>query len=103
MFRRLRKKGITEEVAKKRTRRAVKMQKVFVGATADQIKAKRNQSSEVRKQVREKAIKEAKEKKQEQQTKKRAEKAKVAASRGAAAGTKAKVPKGSVKGKQGKR
>ncbi|CAG8590495.1 7055_t:CDS:2 [Funneliformis caledonium] len=41
------KKGITEEVAKKRTRRAVKHQRAIVGASWEAIKAKRNQKPEL--------------------------------------------------------
>ena len=104
VFRRMHKKGITEEVAKKRTRRAVKMQRVFVGATKEEIKARSDVVSRTR--LREAALKEAKEKKKDEQSKKKAEKAKIAAARGAsgpAANTKPKLAKGSVKGKQGKR
>src|SRR5947209_12654746 len=43
VYRRMHKKGITEEVAKKRTRRTVKHQRAVVGASWDIIRAKRTQ------------------------------------------------------------
>ena len=93
VYRKLNKKGITEEVTKKRSRKAVKMQRTFVGASADQIKAKRNQSADVRKALRDKVLAEAKAKKKDEQAKKRAEKAKVAAARPAAKPVQSKAPK----------
>ncbi|PWZ00984.1 putative ribosomal protein L24.e.A, cytosolic [Testicularia cyperi] len=48
MYRRLHKKGITEEIAKKRSRKTVKHQRGIVGASLDQINARRNQKPEVR-------------------------------------------------------
>lgn len=78
------KKGITEEgnwhvyiicqiplkVAKKRTRRTVKYQRAVVGATWDEIKAKRTQKPEERQQVRAAAINKAKEQKKQELAKK---------------------------------
>ncbi|OGM48372.1 hypothetical protein ABOM_003485 [Aspergillus bombycis] len=63
LYRRQHKKGISEEVAKKRTRRAVKSQRAIVGASLDVIKERRNQRPEARAAARQQAIKEAKEKK----------------------------------------
>src|SRR5579859_2065836 len=63
VYRRMHKKGITEEVAKKRTRRTVKHQRAIVGATWESIRAKRNQKPEVREAARAQAVREAKEKK----------------------------------------
>jgi ribosomal protein L24E len=42
LYRRMHKKGITEEVAKKRTRRTVKHQRAIVGASLDVIKERRS-------------------------------------------------------------
>ncbi|RIA94466.1 ribosomal protein L24e-domain-containing protein [Glomus cerebriforme] len=84
VYRRMHKKGITEEVAKKRTRRTVKHQRAIVGASWEAIRAKRNQKPEVREAARAAAVREAKEKKKADQAKRKAEKAKIAqaASRG---------------------
>jgi len=71
------KKGITEEVAKKRSRRTVKRQRDVVGATLEAIRDKRNQKPEVREAARLEALKAAKEKKRAEAAKKKAEKAKV--------------------------
>ena len=56
LYRRKHKKGTTEEVTKKRTRRNVKFQRSVQGATLENILAKRNQKPEVRKAQREQAI-----------------------------------------------
>ncbi|MCJ1308747.1 60S ribosomal protein L24 [Agyrium rufum] len=97
LFRRQHKKGISEEVAKKRTRRTVKQQRGIVGASLDVIKERRAQRPEVRSAARQAAIKEAKEKKSTAESKKKAEKAKTAsaASKGQ---TGAKVSKMQSKG-----
>lgn len=65
------KKGITEEVAKKRTRRTVKHERAVVGASWDAIRAKRAQKPEVRAAARQAAVAKSKE----------AKKAKAAASK----------------------
>ncbi|NP_001187050.1 60S ribosomal protein L24 [Ictalurus punctatus] len=71
LYRRKHKKGQSEEVTKKRTRRAVKFQRAITGASLAEILAKRNQKPEVRKAQREQAIRAAKEaKKAKQATKK---------------------------------
>ncbi|GLA57738.1 60S ribosomal protein L24 [Aspergillus tubingensis] len=80
LYRRQHKKGISEEVAKKRTRRAVKSQRAIVGASLDVIKERRAQRPEARAAARQQAIKDAKEKKAANESRKRAEKAKAAAS-----------------------
>ncbi|KAF2753279.1 60S ribosomal protein L24a [Pseudovirgaria hyperparasitica] len=84
LFRRAHKKGISEEVAKKRTRRTVKHQRAIVGASLDVIKEKRSMRPEARAAARQASIKQAKDKKAESEAKKKAEKAKSAsaASRG---------------------
>ncbi|KAL0963526.1 hypothetical protein UPYG_G00307570 [Umbra pygmaea] len=71
LYRRKHKKGQSEEVTKKRTRRAVKFQRAITGASLAEIMAKRNQKPEFRKAQREQAIRAAKEaKKAKQATKK---------------------------------
>ncbi|KAK9383868.1 60S ribosomal protein eL24 [Kockiozyma suomiensis] len=78
LFRRMHKKGITEEVSKKRSRRTVKHQRAIVGASLDVIKERRSIRPEVRKADRTQSIALAKEKKKEAEAKKKAEKAKSA-------------------------
>merc|ERR1711957_576266 len=63
LYRRKHKKGLEEDVTKKRTRRAQKFQRAVVGATLQDIMAKRNQKPEVRKAQREQAVRSAKEQK----------------------------------------
>merc|ERR1719352_1488868 len=60
LYRRLHKKGTLEEVAKRRTRKVVKVQRVVEGADLAAIKAKRNQKPEVRQAAREAAMREVK-------------------------------------------
>merc|ERR1712093_371567 len=84
LFRRQHKKGISEEVAKKRSRRTVKSQRAIVGASLDVVKERRSQRPEARSAARQAAIKEGKEKRAAAQSAKKAEKAKNAA--GAAKG-----------------
>ncbi|KAI5464142.1 ribosomal protein L24e-domain-containing protein [Mariannaea sp. PMI_226] len=79
LYRRQHRKGISEEVAKKRTRRTVKAQRGIVGASLDVIKEKRSIRPEARSAARAQAIKESKEKKQAAAAAKKAEKAKLAA------------------------
>lgn len=79
-FRRLHKKGTAEEVAKKRTRKAVKVQRSVVGATWEQIVAQREQPAAVRQAIRDAATQATKDKKKEEQAKKRAEKIKTVGS-----------------------
>ncbi|KAI9711020.1 MAG: 60S ribosomal protein L24 [Bogoriella megaspora] len=81
LYRRMHKKGISEEVAKKRTRRTVKHQRAIVGASLDVIKERRSQRPEARSAARAQAIQEGKEKKAAAESKKKAEKAKTAANR----------------------
>ncbi|PSN69093.1 hypothetical protein BS50DRAFT_609285 [Corynespora cassiicola Philippines] len=89
LYRRQHKKGISEEVAKKRSRRTVKHQRAIVGASLDVIKERRSQRPEARNAARAAAIKEGKEKKAAAESKKKAEKAKSAA--GAAKGQTARI------------
>uniref|UniRef100_A0A8D0BD34 Large ribosomal subunit protein eL24 n=1 Tax=Salvator merianae TaxID=96440 RepID=A0A8D0BD34_SALMN len=72
LYRRKHKKGQSEEVQKKRTRRAVKCHRAITGASLAEIMAKRNQKPEVRKAQREQAIRAAKEAKKAKQATKKA-------------------------------
>lgn len=56
LYRRKHKKGITEEVSKKKTKKATKFQRAITGASLADIMAKRNQKPEVRQAQREQAI-----------------------------------------------
>ncbi|KAF1916917.1 ribosomal protein L24e-domain-containing protein [Ampelomyces quisqualis] len=78
LYRRMHKKGISEEVAKKRSRRTVKHQRAIVGASLDVIKERRTQRPEARAAARSAAVKEGKEKRAAAESKKKAEKAKSA-------------------------
>lgn len=77
LSRRVHKKGTSEEVAKKRSRKAVKVQRAVVGASWEDILAKRNQTEAVRKATRDSAVEASKQKKKDDQAKKRAEKIKT--------------------------
>merc|ERR1712082_145794 len=70
LYRRKHKKGLEEDVTKKRTSRAQKFQRAVVGATLQDIMAKRNQKPEVRKAQREQAVRAAKEQKKQSAAKK---------------------------------
>ncbi|CAN8100676.1 unnamed protein product [Discula destructiva] len=94
LYRRQHRKGITEETAKKRSRRTVKAQRAIVGASLDVIKEKRSMRPEARSAARLAAIKESKEKKQADAAAKKADKAKNA-------GAASKGQTGRIVGKQG--
>ncbi|KAI0916333.1 hypothetical protein AcV5_003299 [Taiwanofungus camphoratus] len=70
VYRRMHKKGITEEVAKKRSRRTVKHQRGIVGADLAAIAARRNQTAQVRALARTAAIQKAKAEKKAKEDKK---------------------------------
>ncbi|KAG2192324.1 hypothetical protein INT47_001823 [Mucor saturninus] len=89
IYRRLNKKGMTEEAAKKRSRRTVKHERAVVGASWDAIRAKRNQKPDARAAARQAAISKSKD------AKKAAAAAKKAAN---PAGSQAKVSKQGAKG-----
>ncbi|XP_018577410.1 60S ribosomal protein L24 [Anoplophora glabripennis] len=72
LYRRKHKKGQEEEATKKRTRRTQKFQRAIVGASLNDILAKRNQRPEVRKAQREQAIRAAKEQKKSTKSAKKA-------------------------------
>lgn len=77
-YRRLHKKGTTEEVAKRRARKTVKVQRAIVGATWEEIVAKRSEPESVKKAARTAATEEAKKKKKEMEEVKRSDKIKSA-------------------------
>eukprot|EP00274_Cyanoptyche_gloeocystis_P008618 CAMPEP_0196655242 /NCGR_PEP_ID=MMETSP1086-20130531/4985_1 /TAXON_ID=77921 /ORGANISM="Cyanoptyche gloeocystis , Strain SAG4.97" /LENGTH=118 /DNA_ID=CAMNT_0041987447 /DNA_START=208 /DNA_END=564 /DNA_ORIENTATION=+ len=86
LYRKMHKKGATEEVAKKRTRRTTKVQRAIVGASLDVIKQKRAMKPEQRAAAREAALREIKERNRAKQDAKKQEKAKTTG--GAAKGPK---------------
>ncbi|WFD18897.1 60S ribosomal protein L24 [Malassezia caprae] len=61
LYRRMHKKGVTEETSRKRTRRTVKAQRGVVGASLDTINARRNQKPEVREAARKEHLAKSKE------------------------------------------
>jgi large subunit ribosomal protein L24e len=71
------KKGITEEVAKKRSRRTVKHQRGVVGASLDAIAARRNQKPEVRAAAQASALAKSKEEKKKRAEERKTQKSKV--------------------------
>ena len=79
-YRRLHKKGTAEEISKRKARRTTKVQRAVVGATWEEIVAKRNQPLAVRQANRDAATVAAKQKKRDDEAKKRTEKAKLLAS-----------------------
>lgn len=76
-YRRLHKKGTSEEVAKRKVRRTTKFQRAVVGATWDEIVAKRNQPMAVRIANRDAAVEAAKQKKRDAENLRRKEKVKA--------------------------
>merc|ERR1712228_194778 len=70
LYRRKHEKGQEEDVSKKRNKRTQKFQRAVVGATLQDIMAKRNQKPEVRKAQREQAVRAAKEQKKQSASKK---------------------------------
>mmetsp|Transcript_53753 Transcript_53753/g.158205 ORF Transcript_53753/g.158205 Transcript_53753/m.158205 type:complete len:166 (-) Transcript_53753:60-557(-) len=87
-WRRMNKKGRTDDQAKKRTRKAAKFQKAIVGMSLDDIKKKKAQKPELRQAAKEAAAKEAK-------ARSTAAKPKTAAkAKGKAAGKSAAAPAG---------
>jgi len=97
LFRRAHKKGLTEETAKKRTRRTVKHQRGIVGADLSAIAALRNQTAAARTQQRQAAIAKAKAEKKEKESKKDKSKVRTNAPSGP------KVSKQGMKGGKGGR
>ncbi|KAF8310477.1 hypothetical protein DL93DRAFT_2084479 [Clavulina sp. PMI_390] len=95
LYRRMHKKGLSEEVAKKRSRKTVKHQRGIVGADMASIMAKRSQTAAARTAARDAAISKAKTVKKE----KEAKKVKTSAPR--AGGGAPKVSKQQMKGAGG--
>jgi large subunit ribosomal protein L24e len=62
-WRRLHKKGLTETTAKKRNRRAGKIQRAVVGASLEDIRKKASQKGDIRSAAKESALKELKDRK----------------------------------------
>lgn len=93
LYRRKHRKGVEEEAAKKRTKRNTKFQRAIVGASLNEILAKRNQKPELRKAQRDEAVRAAKEVKKT----KKDTKAKVAPKE---AKPKTKAPKAAAKNVQ---
>ncbi|KAF6773492.1 hypothetical protein AHF37_07453 [Paragonimus kellicotti] len=75
LYRRKNKKGVSEEQAKKRTKRSTKTARAIAGASLAEIMAKRNQKPEVRKAMRDQAIRAAKEKHKQKEVEKKVKKA----------------------------
>ncbi|ODQ60769.1 hypothetical protein WICANDRAFT_89969, partial [Wickerhamomyces anomalus NRRL Y-366-8] len=75
LYRRQHKKGITEEVAKKRSRKSVKNQRAIVGASLELIKERRAHKPEFRKAQRDAALKAEKEKRKADKAARKADKA----------------------------
>ncbi|KAI9656668.1 MAG: 60S ribosomal protein L24 [Alyxoria varia] len=98
LYRRQHRKGISEEVAKKRTRRTVKQQRGIVGASLDVIKEKRGQRPEARAAARQAAISKGKEQKKESESQKKAAKAKSASKSAAGMAKSTQVSKQGSKG-----
>jgi len=97
LYRRMHKKGVTEEVAKKRSRKTVKHQRGIVGADMNTILARRNQTAATRASARQQAVSKAKEEKKA----KEATKAKTKTARPATGAP--KVSKQQMKGGKGGR
>lgn len=93
LYRRQHKKGISEESAKRRTRKTVKNQRAIVGASLELIKERRSQKPSDRKAARDVKLAKDKEAKKADKAARKAEKAKSAA-----AGAQAKVSKQQQKG-----
>lgn len=94
MYRRHHKKGITEEVHKRRARKTIKHERAIVGASLDLIKQRRTQKPEARKAQRESDLAAAKEQKKIEKAKRKAAKAKTVANQANAT----KVSKQGAKG-----
>ncbi|KAG7664506.1 RPL24 [[Candida] subhashii] len=80
LYRRHHKKGISEEAAKKRTRKTIKHQRAIVGASLELIRERRNQKPADRKAAREAKLAKDKESKKAAKAARKADKAKLAAS-----------------------
>jgi large subunit ribosomal protein L24e len=68
IYRRMHRKGTIEEIAKRRTRRAVKTQRPIVGASMELLQARRLPKPEIRAAARAKVLQAAKKEVQEKKT-----------------------------------
>ncbi|WFC95312.1 60S ribosomal protein L24 [Malassezia brasiliensis] len=75
LYRRMHKKGVSEEAAKRRTRRTVKHQRGVVGASIQDIQSRRNQKPEVRATQRKEDLAQRKAAKKERKAERKANKA----------------------------
>merc|ERR1712055_539384 len=100
LYRRKNRKGLTEEISKKRTRRTAKFTRAITGASVADIMAKRNQKPEVRKAQREQAIRAFKEKEKQKKATKQAVKPVVKAPKPKLQTSKAPASKPRVGGKR---
>ncbi len=82
VFRRFRKKGVTEEVTKRRAKKITKVARPIVGVTVESLRALKNQKPQERAAARQKAIATSKAAKKEAESKKKAEKAKASTTAG---------------------
>jgi len=85
VYRRQHRKGVADNVQKKKTRRTVKHQRGFTGVTLADIAAKKAQAPAVRQKDREEAIAKAKAQKKEKEAKKSKDKPAPTKSSGASA------------------
>ncbi|KAJ2079010.1 60S ribosomal protein L24 [Coemansia sp. RSA 988] len=75
IFRRLQRKGVSEEVAKRRTRRNIKYNRAVVGASWEAINARRSEKSDIRTAARTEAVAKAKEQRKGEAAKRKAARA----------------------------
>lgn len=79
LYRRMHKKGLSEETAKRRTRRTVKHQRGVVGASIQDIQSRRNQKPEVRATQRKEDLAQRKAARKERKAERKANKASLQA------------------------
>uniref|UniRef100_A0A0X3NFY5 Large ribosomal subunit protein eL24 n=1 Tax=Schistocephalus solidus TaxID=70667 RepID=A0A0X3NFY5_SCHSO len=77
LYRRKYRKGAVEELTKKRTKRVTKTARAIAGASLTEIMAKRNQKPEVRKAMREQAMRAIKEKQKAKEAERKSKKAEI--------------------------
>jgi len=75
VFRKIHKKGLTEETKRKRTRKQQKVTRAIVGASVEMITKKRQMKPEQRKSAREAALRKAKEERKKAQATKKVKQA----------------------------
>merc|ERR1711879_199511 len=95
-WRRMNKKGKTDETGKKRTRKVQKFQKAIVGMSLEDIKKKKAQKPELRKAAAEAAAKEAKARMQKKTGAAPAKASKAGAPKAKAGGKASKAAAGSA-------